>query len=130
MTIELTAAQRSELRRAIGRLDGTSDLTPALTELYLKLALGPEPPAQQYQAYVKAKLEQAERMKEPCDCRKTEPAGRAALPEHPAIKTWTDMRREFTFLQNKCEVNTNAWWYYEGMKITAILADAEANKTT
>lgn len=42
MTIELTAAQRSELRRAIGRLDGTSDLTPALTELYLKLAPGPE----------------------------------------------------------------------------------------
>lgn len=127
MTIELTEAQRSELRQAIGRLDGTTDLTPALTELYLRLKPGPEPPEKQYRDYAQHKAEQAERMKEPCECRKTEQPNAAGtdLPRKATkLETWNETLRGARIKQRGHENGSSGWWYYEGMKVVASIEAA------
>lgn len=109
MNIELTDAQRSELRRAIGRLEGTTDLTPGLTEVYMKLE--PESPVKQFEDYERHKRVQQERMQE----RMQEPVvARQAVKEE-----WEASLRLILFKQRRCDVNSNAWWYHEGMRLVA-----------
>lgn len=122
MTIELTEAQRSELRQAIGRLDGTVSLSPVLTELYMRLEPGPEPAEQQYRDYVQHRAEQAKRMKEPCECRKTEPVTEEVEnPIRPRLRShW------LRFQQCSTTADSAAWWFYQGRMVEAELNEAKA----